>query len=184
MRSIVLLSFYLCVCVGNRFVDVDFTKWKHLNTKEYVSKTMEQEAYSYFLQDKQAIDEHNKNYAKGEVSFTRAINKYSDWSPARKQQWLNGFVLNTTTQEAYEYYLGLVIHESKKKVQERLELPDLVDWRLLGSVTPVQDQGNQTISSPDTILNLLPIKDMFVHHVGHSPLWDPWKDNCGKQQQN
>lgn len=143
MRSIVAFSIYLCVCVGNRFVELDFNKWKQLNAKEYASKPQEQEAYGYFMQDKRAIDEHNKKYAKGEVSFIRAVNKYSDWSPDKKQHWLNGFLLNTTAKEAYEDYFRLAQdHESKKKVQERLELPDLVDWRILGSVTPVQDQGN------------------------------------------
>lgn len=143
MKSIVLLLLFtlLCLCVnGNRLLEFDFNHWKQLNVKLYDNKTMESEAYANFVANKREIDEHNLKYAKGEVTFARAVNKYADWSIERKRKWLNGFVLNTTVRQAYEDYLGL----SKRRdgqVEARAELPDFVDWRTSGYVTPVQDQG-------------------------------------------
>lgn len=141
MKSIVLILFtLLCVCFGNRLMEFDFNHWKKLNVKLYDNKTMESEAYAYFVANKHAIDEHNFKYAKGEVSFARAVNKYADWSIELKRKWLNGFVLNTTVKQAYEDYLGLS-KSHVAQVEARAELPDFVDWRKLGYVTPVQDQG-------------------------------------------
>ena len=154
MRTIVvvlLLFSIICVCVSRRSMEFDFNRWKQLNVKLYDNKTVENEAYGNYVANKRAIDEHNIKYAKGEVTYARAINKYADWSIERKQRWLNGFVLNTTTRQAYEDYLGLDMHR-EADVEARLELPDLVDWRTLGYVTPVQDQGTSPLKS---ILNQL-----------------------------
>ena len=151
MKSIVLLLFcLLCVCVGNRLMDLNFNQWKQLNVKLYDNKTMENDAYVNYVANKRDIDEHNMKYAKGEVTFARAINQYADWSIERKRKWLNGFRLNTTVEQAYEDYLGL----SKRRegqVQARAELPDLIDWRTLGYVTPVQDQGTFYLNRASTI---------------------------------
>lgn len=142
MKSIVVLFTVLCVCVGNRLMDLNFTNWKQLNVKLYDNKTMENEAYVNYVANKRAIDEHNVKYASGEVSYARAVNKYADWSIERKRKWLNGFRLNTTVQQAWEDYLGLREGQATQaQVQGRAELPDSIDWRTLGYVNPVQDQG-------------------------------------------
>jgi hypothetical protein len=146
----------LIVCVyGSRVKDFDFIKWKEINSKKYLNKEAEEEAFNYFQADKLAIDQHNINYAKGLVTFARAVNQYSDWSPQRKRSFLNGFILNTTIQQAYEDYLGLNHNKNKNenKIQSRIESPDFVDWRLNGYVTQVQDQGNLNIKYKSTFIN-------------------------------
>lgn len=134
-----LVSYLFYVC-SSKVKENDFINWKLMNTKVYVDKAAENEALGNFVANKRAIDENNMKYAKGEVSFARAVNKYSDWSLERKRRWLNGFVSNKTTKQAYEDYMGLA-KDSEKEVEIRTELPEFVDWRTLGYVSPVQDQG-------------------------------------------
>ncbi|CAH1381544.1 unnamed protein product [Tenebrio molitor] len=89
-----------------------------------------------FMENSHTVAKHNKLYAQGLVSFKLGINKYADMLHHEFVQALNGF--NRTKS-------GLRSGESDDSVTflppANVELPDKVDWRDKGAVTPVKDQG-------------------------------------------
>ncbi|XP_012945386.1 cathepsin L1-like [Aplysia californica] len=74
------------------------------------------------------IEEHNELYARGIKSYYLGENKYADM----------------TTDEFNRIMNGLNVHKEPGKYvsgQYKAYLPDSVDWREKGYVTPVKDQG-------------------------------------------
>ncbi|GFU52292.1 cathepsin L [Nephila pilipes] len=84
-----------------------------------------------FFQNLIRILEHNLEAAKGLRSYKRGLNKYSDLTHEEYMKYLNGYkVKNGTTLTSIDW-IPLV----------NVDLPDKVDWRKKGLITPVKDQG-------------------------------------------
>lgn len=110
-----------------------FNTWKVKHNKTYGNSSQESVAFTNYITDKNAIEKHNHRYDLGEETFRRELNKYSDWSLKQKEGSLNGFTFNGTDLPAYEN-----VHGSE---MERVDPPAQIDWREMGYVTPIQDQG-------------------------------------------
>jgi cathepsin L len=87
-----------------------------------------------FVENVKKIEMHNYLHSKGLKSFTLGINQFADMDNAEFAKLMNGYhghvkrnIRNATT------YLSPNIE---------ITLPDSVDWRTKGYVTPVKDQGH------------------------------------------
>lgn len=82
--------------------------------------------------------EHNRNYEKGSVSFKLGVNQFTDMFAYEVISQRNGF--NCTMVDIDEKnaikYLSL----------KNIVVPTQIDWRTLGAVTAVKDQGNTCLS--------------------------------------
>lgn len=79
------------------------------------------------------ISNHNLLHDLGLKSYRLAINKFSDQSPSEVYASRNGFMPSLATPNKTQTNFD---HINNK------ELPDHVDWRIKGIVTPVKDQGH------------------------------------------
>jgi len=89
--------------------------------------------YNIFKRNVDLIDNHNEAYAQGKYSFDLAINKFAD-----------------KTNEEYKKMLGLK-RQGKEAPANKIpaarhrhisnDVPDTFDWRPLGAVTEIKDQG-------------------------------------------
>ncbi|KAH7671969.1 Actinidain protein [Dioscorea alata] len=94
------------------------------------SNSLDDQRYEIFKDNLRFIDEHNA----GNHSFVLGLNRFAD----------------LTNDEYRSTYLGLRRSRSNRipKVSDRYrfnagdELPDSIDWRELGAVAPVKDQGS------------------------------------------
>lgn len=132
----VYILFGLCCLVMSDcdlYVKSGFSSWKVQHNKTYKNSTEESVAFTNYITDKNAIDKHNKRYNEGKESFLRVLNKFSDMSLKQKEGSLNGFTFNGTDLPPYQNIPGLDM--------ERLDPPTEIDWRAMGYVGPVQDQG-------------------------------------------
>lgn len=110
-----------------------------LHRKQYESETEEKFRMKIFMENAHKVAKHNKLYAQGLVPFKLGINKYSDMLHHEFVHTLNGFnksVSNNILKNDHESD-GVTFIEPANVV-----LPDSVDWREKGAVTPVKDQGH------------------------------------------
>lgn len=110
------------------------TEWETFkleHEKVYKDETDEEMRQQIWLTNKEIIAEHNRKYENGEVSFTMALNQFSDLSSA----------------EFNEMYTGRNIEDSDDSDQELVvvdptqEVSASLDWRQLGAVTGVKNQS-------------------------------------------
>ena len=101
--------------------------------KNYSSIEEEKFRMKIFMENKQRIAKHNSRFHLGHHAYKLEMNHYGDLLPYEFQQQMNGYR-----------------HDLKKSsnllgasfiAPANVEYPESVDWRTLGAVTPIKDQG-------------------------------------------
>ncbi|VVC28252.1 Peptidase C1A, papain C-terminal,Cysteine peptidase, asparagine active site,Cysteine peptidase [Cinara cedri] len=100
-------------------------------------KNIEDELFrkKLYLKNKIVIEEHNKLYKKGQVTYKLKMNQFGDMAN-HERKYMNGFnqiLKNNIDDRDSVTYLS----------PENVNIPSSIDWRKLGAVTPVKDQGHK-----------------------------------------
>lgn len=107
--------------------------FKMTHKKSYGNEIEERFRMKIYLENRQKIAKHNKD--SDQHGYTLAMNHFGDLLPHEFTSKMNGYrreLRNTTLHE-----LVAVSYLSPLNVQ----VPDSIDWREKGAVTPVKDQG-------------------------------------------
>uniref|UniRef100_A0A0R3S1G4 Cathepsin L-like n=1 Tax=Elaeophora elaphi TaxID=1147741 RepID=A0A0R3S1G4_9BILA len=104
---------------------------QHFN-KPNGKSDLEYRRYMTFLQNVEKIRQHNERYERGEETFKMSINKFADMLPEETKK-VNGYRYEKK-QSVGKKNIMLTSANSK--------LPEKIDWRVKGAVTPVKDQGD------------------------------------------
>ncbi|XP_014215152.1 cathepsin L1-like [Copidosoma floridanum] len=120
-------------------VDVtdEWELYKLQYNKNYESPTEEKKRFKIFMDNRQKIVRHNKRYEQGLVTFSMAMNKFGDMTVCEFSSKVNGFVMSRRSANFADESEGAAYLEPANVGS----LPDHVDWRDKGAVTPVKDQG-------------------------------------------
>ncbi|KAK8749850.1 hypothetical protein OTU49_015597 [Cherax quadricarinatus] len=123
------------------FFSVVLEEWEAFKLehgKKYETDVEESFRMKIYTENKHAIAAHNKLYATGQKSYKLGMNKYGDMLPHEFVSTMNGFQWNHTgNYRSGRLYTGATFIEPDDDVI----LPQSVDWRDKGAVTPVKDQG-------------------------------------------
>jgi len=145
MKLLILLAF---VAAANAisFLDVSKEEWtdfKARHNKKYSDAGEEKMRYKIYLENRHKIAKHNTRYHMKDVTYRLDLNKYADMLHTEFVRTLNGY--NRTRDHGNSVYGGTF-----SRVEEpvtfigaaNVQLPDKIDWRENGAVTPVKDQGH------------------------------------------
>lgn len=92
-----------------------------------------------FMENRHKIAKHNQRYEQGLVSYQLGMNKYADMLHHEFTAVLNGF---NKTGKYSKLRDTKDIRGTTFIPPANVLVPKLVDWRKLGAVTPVKDQGH------------------------------------------
>nr|BAN20121.1 cathepsin L [Riptortus pedestris] len=112
----------------------EWTNFKLAHGKSYGDQSQEKRRMEIYQRNKQFIDEHNQRYALGLETYTLAMNKFGD----------------LTEEEFAEQQLGAAVYLDRHHLNTSGSthiagggnLPASMDWRSMGAVTAVRDQGD------------------------------------------
>merc|ERR1711892_43889 len=139
MRNLLLWSFlFLYSAQAITFLDVvleEWETWKMTHVKKYESHIEEKFRLKIFMENKAKVERHNRRAQQGKHTYFLQINKYGDLLHYEFRTMLNGYKQRTKNQTR-KYEAGTFIRNAHVD-----RLPAKVDWRKLGAVTPVKDQG-------------------------------------------
>ncbi|XP_061164738.1 procathepsin L-like [Saccostrea echinata] len=132
IKFLLLVVFLVCTCYGSLsdvFLDKEWEDFKRVYGKIY-SQQEENRRKLIWRQNLDVINKHNIKADLGHHSYRLGMNKYGDMTSEEVSATLNG---------ARGFSL---VNGSTFLPPNNLKIPDTVDWRSKGYVTPVKDQGN------------------------------------------
>lgn len=119
-------------------VKEEWSTFKLEHNKYYKNDVEEKFRMKIYMDNKHKIALHNGLYEQKRVPFKLRMNKYGDMLHHEFIDALNGFNKSINHQlRAHKQPIGAKFIEPAN-----VELPEFVDWRDQGAVTPVKDQGH------------------------------------------
>lgn len=111
----------------------EWEAWKYLHGKRYTDASEEKFRMKIFMNNKAKIAKHNARAHQGKHSYWLKMNHYGDLLHNEFAQTMNGF--NYTAKLASNVVGATFISPA------HVTLPQEIDWRTKGAVTPVKNQG-------------------------------------------
>lgn len=91
----------------------------------------EQIRHEIFKLNMRIIDEHNKKYESGQESWSMSYNQFADLT---EQEFKSTYLMPISNLNSLSTNIF--------KLPKKAGIPDTMDWRVRGAVTPVKDQLN------------------------------------------
>ncbi|XP_008329714.1 cathepsin L1-like [Cynoglossus semilaevis] len=128
---VVLLQFVV-VTHSSAAINTTWEEWKMKHSKVYDNETEFSYRRAVWTKNMNLVLKHNQEAAAGKHSFTLGLNPLSDMTAEEINQKLNGFKV----EEAVH------LRNYTFKELHFLPVPQSVDWRTDGLVSPVRNQGS------------------------------------------
>nr|BAN20235.1 cathepsin L [Riptortus pedestris] len=102
--------------------------------KNYDTIAEDEIRFKIFVESKTYVDYHNTRFLDGKETYTMELNELADLTDEEFRERYLGFEAPCVDREDP----GTIIHNPPESNDD---LPDIVDWRAEGAVTPVKNQG-------------------------------------------
>jgi cathepsin L len=136
MQSISVLAVlalaFSCTLALDVGLNQHFKLWKEINNKRY-SDAEENVRRAIWESNLKIVRNHNLEADLGVHTFTLGMNKYADMTISEFVKVMNGYNATARVQGNQDRHTFTF--------NPSLKLPDTVDWRQQGYVTPIKDQG-------------------------------------------
>jgi C1A family cysteine protease len=113
-----------------------FKEWnlfKNVHSKNYASNDEELRRFNIWKSNLDFIKKHNEDADKGLHTFWVKMNKFGDLTSREFGKIYNGYNASLRTTSTSSKYVHIY--------NTNIKVPDSIDWRTQGFVTPVKDQG-------------------------------------------
>lgn len=133
MHRVLLLCLAAVVCANSppleRTIKLDWENFKQTYNKTYKTAAEEFSRYQIFREKSNLIAKHNKKYSEGLVSYFLGINQFADMNHEEIEK-MTSCVFEGPSDNSYSTFVP----------PPYADIPEAVDWRQKGAVTPVKDQ--------------------------------------------
>ncbi|CAG2107411.1 unnamed protein product [Medioppia subpectinata] len=119
--------------LGFKTFDHDFKSFKITHNKQYSTAEEEEQRKVNFLHTLQVIAQHNEGFKRGIETHEMGVNQFADMSDAEYQSM---FVMPDPTVQKPEPADAYIAEPEALS-----SVPQSLDWRQKGKVTPVKNQG-------------------------------------------
>nr|AKO90279.1 cathepsin L1 [Tigriopus japonicus] len=136
MKFLVALSLLVSTASAVSFFEVvveEWEAWKYIHGQNYSTPAEEKFRMKVFMENKNKVAKHNNRAHRGLHTYFLKMNKYGDLLHHEFVNQMNGYRNDLKEKKPL---LGASFISPAN-----VEIPDQVDWRTKGAVTPVKDQG-------------------------------------------
>jgi cathepsin L len=110
-----------------------WNQFKKTHEKSYEEK-VDMYRFELFRKNMDLIEKHNDDYEKGVYTYRLGVNQFADWTVEEFRNKMLGTRMNMSLNRQGSTSRHL-------RLPKGIQLPDSVDWREQGAVTPVKNQG-------------------------------------------
>ncbi|KAL3307445.1 Cathepsin L2 [Cichlidogyrus casuarinus] len=127
-----IVSLVSCMALEGEELHAKWHQYKLKHGKVYEKDEEDEMRKNLWHDNFKMVEEHNKKYEAGEVTYDMEQNHFSDISEEERKQYLNAM----PPQDSFESSAHLEQVPANNKT-----VPDSWDWRKIGGVNPVKYQG-------------------------------------------
>ncbi|XP_072375887.1 cathepsin L-like proteinase [Diabrotica undecimpunctata] len=130
-----LFLFVITIVTVNCLKDVQiWNNFKVTFEKSYINKNEEVDRFKIFQDNLRQIEEHNARYNMGKETYKMGLNQFADLT---RDEFVQMLGLSKRVRPSRTYNVTLTSFSRKVLA----DVPESVDWREKGAVTPVKNQG-------------------------------------------
>ncbi|KAH8274501.1 hypothetical protein KR044_002091, partial [Drosophila immigrans] len=128
----VIIAILLFIGLAHANLEEEFNSFKEIYNKVYKDFSEHDQRKQIFKDNAEFIKQHNQRHAAGEKSYKMGVNQFSDLLSEEFQAvMLSSINPNGSTTGSNQIFTP----------SPSVKIPDSIDWREMGAVTGVKDQG-------------------------------------------
>ncbi|XP_069685412.1 cathepsin L-like peptidase [Periplaneta americana] len=138
MRRVIIFLAIVAAIEAFTFFELALGDWEAFKIKYGKTYCPREEMFrmNIFLSNVEKIKKHNEEHARGLHNYTLGINRFADMLLEEVTREMNGLLRMQPDHPQHSRNVATFIPPAN------VQLPDSIDWREKGAVTPVKDQGH------------------------------------------